>query len=304
MSARVAIYAAPGSLSTDAVGARLREEADWWIGRSAIGVPVPEWADAVQKRFGRRGRPDAGAAEGAPQPVPLAADWTRAEVDAITVDARRYGFHATLKAPFRLAEGRTLAELEQAVADFAATRPVVEVPTLALGRLGDFFALVPGAPAEPLYALAAEVVTAFDGFRAPASVEEIARRNPAGMSEHQRELFERWGYPYVLDEFRLHFTVTDRIAVARRDQVEAVLAEWFAPSIGRTIPLDCLALFIECQPGTPFELLSVHPLGLDARPAGATRPASVRAAEGAAGAGRTGAGGRLPMTITQQRGTR
>jgi hypothetical protein len=237
VSVRVAIYAAPGSLETDAVGAHLREQAEWWLGRSAAGNPVAPAAPA---------------------------GWTRADVDAITVDARRYGFHATLKAPFRLAEGRTLAELEQAVAGFAATHPVVEVPELALKRLGHFFALMPGADAAPLYRLAAEVVRDLDEFRAPASAEEIAHRNPEGMTERQRELFERWGYPYVLDEFRLHFTVTDRIPAERRDAVEAVLAEWFGSSIGRTIPVDCLALFTECEPGKPFELHSVHPLGLDA----------------------------------------
>lgn len=233
MSVRVAIYAAPGSLETDAVGAHLREQAEWWIGRSAAGNPVPPAAPP---------------------------GWSRADVDAITVDARRYGFHGTLKAPFRLAEGRSLAELDDAVARFAATRPAVPVPELTLARLGHFFALVPGAPANPLNALAAEIVKTFDEFRAQASAEEIARRNPAGMTERQRELFERWGYPYVLDEFRVHFTVTDRIPPERRDEVEAALAKWFAPSIGRTILVDCLALFTECESGAPFELHSVHPL--------------------------------------------
>ncbi|MFC4244245.1 DUF1045 domain-containing protein [Gryllotalpicola reticulitermitis] len=239
MSARVAIYAAPGSLPADAVGARLLEQAEWWIGRSAAGNPVAPAAPA---------------------------GWSRADVDAITIDARRYGFHATLKAPFRLAEGRTLADLEQAVERFAAAHSVVEVPNLALTRLGAFFAIMPGAPAEPLYSLAAEVVTEFDEFRAPASDQEIARRNPAGMTERRRELFERWGYPYVLDEFRLHFTLTDPIEPERRDEVEAVLAEWFRSSLGRTLPIDCLAIYTECEPGAPFELHAVYPLGSASAP--------------------------------------
>ena len=85
--------------------------------------------------------------------------WTRAAIDAITLDARRYGFHATLKAPFRLAEGRTAAELDAAVARYAAGRPGVLVPRLSLARLGGFFALVPGAEAAELQTLADEVVT-------------------------------------------------------------------------------------------------------------------------------------------------
>ncbi|MCL2514938.1 MAG: DUF1045 domain-containing protein [Microbacteriaceae bacterium] len=230
---RVAIYAAPGARAGDAAADLLAARAEQWLGRSATGAPVPEWGELA---------------------------WTRAAVDEITVDARRYGFHATLKAPFRLAEGRTLAELEQALDAFADERPVVTVPQLALSRLGSFFALVPGAPAEALYALAAEIVKTFDGFRAAPNEAELARRNPAGMSARQRELFERWGYPYVLDEFRFHLTLTDRIPAEQRAEVEGTLADWFAGVIGHDIPLDALALFIEPEPGAPFRLHTVHPL--------------------------------------------
>lgn len=233
MSGRVAIYAAPGALATDAPGQDLLARAESWLGRSATGAPVES-------------------------SVP--AGWTRADVDAITVDARRYGFHATLKAPFRLADGRSLDELETAVARFAAERPVVSAPRLSLTRIGRFFALTPGAAAEPLYALAAEVVKGFDEFRAPTSAAELARRDPAGMTERQRELFARWGYPYVLDEFRFHLTLTDRIAPERQAAVESVLAEWFGDVLGRTLPVDALAIFTEAEPGAPFELRSAHPL--------------------------------------------
>jgi hypothetical protein len=249
---RAAIYAAPGALPGDATSDLLAEKAEWWLGRSAAGNPVAPAAPA---------------------------GWRRADVDAITVDARRYGFHATLKAPFRLAEGRTLAELEAAVSAFAAQRPVVTVPQLTLSRLGAFFALVPGAPAEPMYALAAEIVKTFDEFRAAPNEAELARRNPAGMTSRQRELFERWGYPYVLDEFRFHLTLTDRIASERQAEVEGVLAEWFAGVVGRGIPLDALAIFTECEPGSPFQLHSVHPL----RPA-----AELLAARGGGGAAGSG----------------
>jgi putative phosphonate metabolism protein len=230
---RVAIYAAPGALATDASGGALRQRAESWLGRSATGAPVEPAAPA---------------------------GWTRAEVDAITVDARRYGFHATLKAPFRLAEGRSLDALEREVAAFAAARPPIELPELRLARIGSFFALVPGAPAEPLSALAAELVRGFDGFRAAPTEVELARRNPSGMTARQRELFEQWGYPYVLDEFRFHLTLTDRIAPERQAEVERVLADWFARGLARSIRLDCIALFTESEPGAPFELHSTHPL--------------------------------------------
>ena len=233
MTGRFAIYAAPGTGSADAAAALLRERAEQWLGRSVTGDPV------------RPGVPDG---------------WTRAAVDAMTVSARRYGFHGTLKAPFDLAEGRTPEELDAALARFAAGRKAVLVPRLRVARLGGFFALIPGAAAAELYALADEVVTAFDRFRAPPTEAELARRDPASLTPRQRELLKAWGYPYVLDEFRFHLTVTDRIPTARQSAVEAALNDWFAASIGATVPVDALALFTEAEPGAPFTLQAVHPL--------------------------------------------
>lgn len=235
MTVRFAIYAAPGSKpgSAGTSGAALREKAEQWLGRSITGDPV---------------------APGIP------ADWTREAIDAITVDARRYGFHGTLKPPFRLAEGRSIGELDAAVAQFAAGRPPAVLPQMSLARLGGFFALVPGADAAELHALADEVVTSFDRFRAPATEAETARRSPAALTPRQRELLKAWGYPYVLDEFRFHLTLTDRIPHERRPEVERTLRDWFAPLLGADVPVDALALFTEAEPGAPFQLHAVHPL--------------------------------------------
>jgi putative phosphonate metabolism protein len=233
MTARFAIYVVPGTGPADDAGAGLRERAEQWLGRGITGDRVTP---------------------GVP------AGWTRAAIDAITVDARRYGFHGTLKAPFRLAEGRTAAELDAAVARFAAGRPGVLVPRLTLARLGGFFALVPGAEAAELRELADEVVTGLDDFRAPATEAEVARRDPARLAPRQRELLAAWGYPYVLDEFRFHMTLTDQIQQARRPAVERALDGWFAPFLGATLRIDALAVCTEAEPGAPFTLHAVHPL--------------------------------------------
>jgi hypothetical protein len=233
MTMRFAIYAAPGTGSSDAAGALLREKAEQWLGRGIAGNPV---------------------APGIP------AGWTRASIDAITADARRYGFHGTLKAPFHLAEGRTPEELDAAVARFAAGHASVVIPRLSLARMSGFFALVPGAGAPGLHALADEVVKGFDDFRAPATDPELARRNRGPLTPRQRELLEAWGYPYVLDEFRFHLTLTDRIPEGPQPEVERALGDWFAGSLGAAVPVDALALFTEAEPGAPFTLHAVHPL--------------------------------------------
>jgi Protein of unknown function (DUF1045) len=233
---RFAIYAAPGVRSADTVGVLLRQRAEQWLGRSVSGNSITPG-------------------------VPLG--WTRAAVDAMTVSARRYGFHATLKAPFQLAEGRTAEELDAAVARFAAGSAGTVIPTLTLGRLGGFFALVAGAEAPGLHALADEVVTRFDDFRAPMTGAELARRDQAALTPRQRELLKTWGYPYVLDEFSFHLTVTDRIPDEQRPEVERALSDWFAVLLGADVPVDALAVFTEAEPGAPFELYAVHHLKPD-----------------------------------------
>ena len=233
MIGRFAIYTAPGLRAADPVGALLRQRAEQWLGRSVSQHPL---TPAV---------PDG---------------WTRAAIDAITVDARRYGFHATLKAPFRLAEGRTPEELDAAVARFAAGSAATVIPQLTLARLGGFFALVPGAEAPGLHALADEVVRALDDFRAPATEAELARRNQAALTPRQRGLLSTWGYPYVLDEFLVHLTLTDRIPKEQRSPVERTLTDWFAELLGADVPIDALAVFTEAEPGAPFELRAVHDL--------------------------------------------
>jgi hypothetical protein len=122
---------------------------------------------------------------------------------------------------------------------------------------------VPGAEAPGLHALAAEVVERFDDFRAPMTRAELARHDHASLTPRQRELLKRWGYPYVLDEFRFHLTLTDRIPVERRPEVERALSDWFAMLLGADVPVDALAVFTEAEPGAPFELHAVHHLKPD-----------------------------------------
>ena len=251
VTGRFAIYAAPGVRPSDTAGVLLRRKAEQWLGRSVSSDPVTPG---------------------------IPAGWIRAAVDAMTVDARRYGFHATLKAPFRLAEGRTPEELDAAVARFAAGTAAAVIPQLTLGRLGAFFALVPGTQAPGLHALADDVVMAFDDFRAPATEAELARRSQAQLTPRQRELLGTWGYPYVLDEFGFHLTLTDRVPREQRPTVERVLTDWFAELLGADVPVDALGVFTEAAPDAPFELSAVHYLQpAPARP----RPAEPADSEGA-----------------------
>ena len=178
----------------------------------------------------------------------------------ITRDPRKYGFHATLKAPMVLADGMSEAELLAACAEFAAMpRPI---PTFApvVNAIGDFIAIVPSQPSAELQALAADAVSRFDGFRAPLTAGDRARRNPDRLPPRQREYLERWGYPYVMEEFRFHMTLTGRLPAERRETVLAILRQRFAALNMNSIAVDRLALFKQSDSGSQFRILQHHKL--------------------------------------------
>ena len=172
----------------------------------------------------------------------------------ITEAARGYRFHATLKPPFVLAKGRTAKQLDRALIDFTAGRETFDVQ-LELRALHGFLALMLAEPSPAMQALAADCVRDFDGFRAPPTEAELARRRRAKLSPaHERNL-ERWGYPYVFDEFRFHMTLTRRLNDDERATWEPVLRQRAAAVVGSTIAVDAVTLFMQPDTGQPFRKL-------------------------------------------------
>lgn len=180
------------------------------------------------------------------------------DLAALTAEPRRYGFHGTLKPPFRLAPGQSRGALEAALAAFAATRAPVEAGPLAVTGLGDFLALAPGEPLADLDLLAGAVVEAFEPFRAALTEAEIARRRPERLTGRQRALLAHYGYPFVMDEFRFHLTLTGALATPAPAVAEAA-KDWFAPWVGTRFCVADICLFGEDEAGR-FRLLSRHAL--------------------------------------------
>jgi hypothetical protein len=135
---------------------------------------------------------------------------------------------------------------------------------LKLTLLDGFLALVPEPQVEPLARFAAECVVAFEPFRAPLTREERERRVSAGLTPRQLEYLDRYGYPYVLEEFQFHMTLTDRLPRAAAEQVVAAAQGWFGPPLASPVALDRLALFHEPEPGALFQRIGDYPLGTGA----------------------------------------
>jgi hypothetical protein len=184
---------------------------------------------------------------------------------AISSSARRYGFHATLKAPMALAPGVTRAVLGDALARFGAERSPVTIGRLKLAQIDGFLALIPVHQTATLTDAVGDVVAQFDAFRALlSSADRDKRIASGGLNARQIELLDRYGYPYVMEEFRFHMTVTDRLSAADRDPVMAAASAWFAPLLDEIFQLDRIALFHEPESGAPFARLEDYLLTAEA----------------------------------------
>jgi putative phosphonate metabolism protein len=180
--------------------------------------------------------------------------------EALVAAPQRYGFHATLKPPFRLAAGHDVAALDAAVAALAAGREAFEVPRLGVALIDGFVALVPEGAAPALAALADACVVGLDGFRAPVEPEELARRRAAGLDAAEEANLITWGYPYVLDRFRFHMTLTGWLEPADREPARTALAAALGPILGVPLPVTEICRFSEAADGR-FRLVRRFPLG-------------------------------------------
>lgn len=178
---------------------------------------------------------------------------------ALTKAPRKYGFHGTIKAPFRLAQGLTQADLEKHMLALSAGLAPVVLDGLQLHQIKGFLALLPQGDGAGLLALGEKVVTALDPLRAALTPAEVAKRRPETLSPRQRELLDLWGYPYVMEEFRFHLTLSDDLSGKTARALAEVLAPWFQPVLPKPFVIEDLCLFGEDAAGR-FHLIHRYPL--------------------------------------------
>lgn len=203
------------------------------------------------------------AASGASVAQPHFAELDAPTLHHLTADPRHYGFHATLKAPFALADNISPAALVAALHDVAAALSPFDTP-LAPQALGRFVAFRPLACCPRLQQLHETALLAFEGFRAPMSDDDIARRRTSGLSAGQDGLLLRWGYPYVLSHFRFHMTLTSGIGdAALRARLLDLASGFFRNDIGPH-RFDSISLFRQPARDAPFALIARAPFGTPA----------------------------------------
>ena len=113
-------------------------------------------------------------------------------LDDITMTPRKYGFHATLKPPFRLAEGQDVRSFGSRHLTLLQPR-ARHMQRLALTTLGGFLALTPQGDMQAVRRVAGACVRELDRFRAPASEAELRAPRKAGLSSPQEALLGAMG---------------------------------------------------------------------------------------------------------------
>ncbi|MSP29636.1 MAG: DUF1045 domain-containing protein [Acetobacteraceae bacterium] len=214
---RVAVYFAP------AIGDALSHAGATWLGRDAQHKTLceqPPWP---------------GVAE-------------------ITAEARLYGFHATLKPPMRLADGHGWADLLQATDALATRHAPFDLPALEVMSVHGFLALREQAPCPSLQTLADDCVAQLDGFRAPPSEADLARRRQAILSPNQKELLTRWGYPYVFQEWFFHMTLTRQLTATEHANWQPAAEAHFSAALRQSRRVTDICLFTQLAPGEAFTI--------------------------------------------------
>ena len=186
---------------------------------------------------------------------PLPAGWDADAFAQRTREPRRYGWHATLKAPFTLEQGCSVAALRSGFSELASGAGAPFLLHLALAQVGNFLALVPRQPCAPLQALADACVRQLHPFAAPLPPAEVARRSRGGLSARQQDMLAQWGYPYVLQDFAFHLTLTGSLDGLSADQTAQLVqhaTNWFAPLLSEGLQIDAVSWFAEDAPGADF----------------------------------------------------
>ena len=166
----------------------------------------------------------------------------------LTREPYHYGFHGTLKPPFRLVENRSEKQLVDELRLFCAQRKSFMLPELAVDLIGDFLCLRPTKPSMALNGLARDTVQQFDHFRKEMPPAERGKRRSKGLTPQQDELLLQYGYPYVLDQFRFHITLTSTVENQEdRRLIEEEARHHFSPQLLREIQIAGIALFTECD---------------------------------------------------------
>ena len=181
-------------------------------------------------------------------------------IEKITETPRKYGLHATIKAPFRLSDGVCASELERQLRTLCLSLKPIEF-SLEVSELNGFFAFTPTVKNTEIRELHTKVVRELDEFRAPSTKDELIKRRRNQLTSEQDQNLKKWGYPYIFEDFYFHITLTGKIPGNLKNTVANEIKKFFEPVLQRKIFLSELALVGEGNDGN-FNVICQTPFGL------------------------------------------
>lgn len=122
----------------------------------------------------------------------------------------KYGFHATLKAPFRLKRNVKTKDFYDVISHIAAQHSRFKIKGLKIVYRKKFTFITSRKEIKSLINLENDLVKHLDTFRAELNKTEIKKRNPDSLTFKQNKYLKEWGYPFVLDQFKFHMTLMNQ----------------------------------------------------------------------------------------------
>ena len=171
-----------------------------------------------------------------------------------------YGFHATIKAPFELAQGQSADKLITDLEAFCQNKTPIILDGLAPVRSSRYDALAFKQQPDEIPILASDCVTQFEVYRAPLTAADIERRNPASLTESELANMHRYGYPFVLNDFNFHMTLSGQNN--RDDNAWFVwLQDLYLAMVKETPIMDRLCVFYQIDRQSPFTRIEEFKFG-------------------------------------------
>ena len=178
-----------------------------------------------------------------------------------TEAAKRYGFHATLKAPFHLRHGKFEQHVKQEARQLATVLNPVTIDRLTVCEIEGFLALVPETQSAEIDSFAAACVRSFDHLRKETDAGELARRHEAGLTLRQSQQIADWGYPYVFEDFRFHITLTKKLHGEDLRSAKVLAENHFAAVNGKPLTINNISIFAEPDGGGQFQIIEQLSIG-------------------------------------------
>ncbi len=177
------------------------------------------------------------------------------DIKEITKKPCKYGLHGTLKAPFSLAKDRTIDELRLSLSRLSSSIKKFEIPFISLRKISGFIAIVPTTQNKKLNFLAKKCLQELDCFREVESLEILNKRRSVELSSSMKQNLLKWGYPYVLNDFQFHLTMTSKLAPKVSENVFSVLSSELSSVLNSPLVISKICLFGESKIHGKFKVI-------------------------------------------------